>query len=102
MLNNRTGHSERKSRTMERGEEMTFDFTVPDPAFAEKYRDRLHTLLQGVLQSNLAALEKHDLKSTVVIRKGMAGDVVTASYDQLEKRKAKFLADFGTLQGFKE
>jgi hypothetical protein len=81
---------------------MQFDFTVPDEAFAAKYRDRLHTLLQNTLTQNLFALERHDIESTKVIRRGMDETAVRQYQDKLEKRRAKHLADFGTLQGFQE
>ena len=80
---------------------MQFDFTVSDEAFAEKYRDRLHTLLQSVLTQNIFALEQHDIESTKVIRRGMDGDAVKKSYEDREKRREEHIRIHGTEQGFR-
>ena len=81
---------------------MKFEFIVEDEKFAEQYRDRIHTLLQNVLTNNLSALEEYDRTSTIVIRRGMDESAIRESQDKLEKRRAKHLKDFGTLEGFRE
>jgi hypothetical protein len=81
---------------------MKFDFTIDNEALGEKYRDRLHTLLHNVLLQNLSALAEHELTGTIVIRRGMSEDAIRETQNKTEKRRAKHLADFGTLQGFQE
>lgn len=81
---------------------MQFNFTVNDGAFAEQHRARLTELLQGVLSQHLAVLEDADRKSAVVIRRGMAGDVVAASYEQTERRRVEHIRTFGNEKGFRE
>jgi len=80
---------------------MQFNFAVEDEAFAEQHRVHLTEVLQGVLSTQLGILQDNDIKSAVVIRKGMAGDVVTKTYEAIERRRAQHIATFGNENGFR-
>jgi hypothetical protein len=80
---------------------MKFEFAVNDEAFAEQHRTRLHELLNGVLTQHLAVLADNEIKSTVVIRRGIAGDVVKKTYEDQERRRAEHIRTFGNEAGFR-